>query len=114
MLKLAFTPRWIGGLLAVLALVTGFVLLSSWQLGASTQGRITADPAKDVVRPYSQILEPGDYLDASEVDTVVEATGSYVSGSSYLVENKLHNGTQGFWVVSLFEPVDTEIGRAHV
>lgn len=108
MLKLAFTPRWIGGLLAVLALVTGFVLLSSWQLGASTQGRITADPAKDVVRPYSQILEPGDYLDASEVDTVVEATGSYVSGSSYLVENKLNDGTRGFWVVSLFEPVDTD------
>lgn len=108
MLKLAFTPRWIGGLLVVLALVTGFVLLSSWQLGSSTQGRITADPAKDVVRPYSQVLEPGGFLDATTVDTVVEATGSYVPGSTYLVENKLHDGTQGFWVISLFEPVDTD------
>lgn len=94
--------------MAVLALVTGFVLLSSWQLGASTTGQITADPDKDRVRPYTQILEPGGYLDATEVDTVVEAKGSYVPGSSYLVENKLNDGQQGFWVISLFEPADAD------
>ncbi|MDO4898106.1 MAG: SURF1 family cytochrome oxidase biogenesis protein [Rothia sp. (in: high G+C Gram-positive bacteria)] len=108
MLKLAFTPRWLGGLFAVLALVTGFVLLSSWQLGASTSGQRTVDATKDRVHPYQQVLQPGGYLDAQEADTVVEARGRYVPGSSYLVERKLKDGQEGYWVVSLFEPTDTD------
>ncbi|WP_237233160.1 SURF1 family protein [Rothia nasisuis] len=104
MLKTALTPRWLLGLLLVLALASGFVALSKWQLNASTLGQLTADPAKDVVRPYSQVLKAHDSLDATEVDTVIEATGSYLPGSSYLVQEKLHGGQEGFWVISLFVP----------
>ncbi|WP_421083172.1 SURF1 family protein [Rothia nasimurium] len=108
MLKTALTPRWLVGLVAVLALVTGFVWLSSWQLSASTSATRSADPDKDRVRPYSEIFTPYSVLDLDEVDTVVEATGSYVPGSSYLVENKLNDGKQGYWVVALFIPDGTD------
>lgn len=104
MLKLAFTPRWLAGLFAVLALVTGFVWLSSWQLSSSQQGHRAVDPAKDVVRPYSEVMEAHGVLNLTEVDTVLEARGSYVEGSSYLIENRLHDGETGYWVISLFIP----------
>ncbi len=104
------------GLVAVLALVTGFVWLSSWQLNASTSGTRLADPDKDRVRPYSDIFKPHDVLGLDEVDTVVEATGTYVPGSSFLVENKLNDGVHGYWVVALFIPdgsdtVHTSLGE---
>lgn len=108
MLKTALTPRWLLGLLLVLALASGFVMLSKWQINASTLGQVTADPAKDVVRPYSQVLQPHDPLSMTEADTVVEATGSYVQGSTYLVENKLKDGAEGYWLVSLFVPDDSQ------
>ncbi|MDO4822128.1 MAG: SURF1 family cytochrome oxidase biogenesis protein [Rothia sp. (in: high G+C Gram-positive bacteria)] len=108
MLKTALTPRWLLGLLLVLVLASGFVMLSKWQINASTLGQVTADPAKDQVRPYSRVLQAHDALNMSEVDTVVEATGSYVPGSTYLVENKLKDGAEGYWLVSLFVPDDSQ------
>lgn len=108
MLKTALTPRWLLGLFLVLALASGFAMLSKWQLNSATLGQIRVDPAKDKVRPYSDILKPYEGQLASTVDTVVEATGTYTQGSSYLVENKLKDGVEGYWVVSLFIPEDSQ------
>ncbi len=108
MLKQALKPRWIGLLLVALALASGFVLLSMWQLNSSTLGRVNADPAKDRVRPYTEVMKANEPLMQTQVDTVVEAEGSYIQGSSYLVENRLENGERGFWVVSEFVPDDAQ------
>ncbi|MDO4917795.1 MAG: SURF1 family cytochrome oxidase biogenesis protein [Rothia sp. (in: high G+C Gram-positive bacteria)] len=117
MFKLALTPRWIAGLLLVLALATGFMFLSKWQLNASTLGQIKADPAKDVVQPWTNVLKEHEPLTMQESDSMVQATGHYVAGSSYLVESKLHNGEHGYWVVSEFVPdgapqVKTSLGSS--
>lgn len=114
-LKTALTPRWLLGLVLVLVLSSGFVMLSKWQLNSSTLGQLTADPDKDRVRPYTEILQPYEAQLAATVDTVVEARGTYVQGSSYLVEGKLKDGVEGYWVISLFIPegsqgVDTSMG----
>lgn len=106
MIKQAFTLRWLGFLALILMLVTGFVMLSAWQLNASFSGRVTADPAKDKVRHYSQVLEANAPLTASKADTVVEARGRYVPGSSYLVAHHFDGNEQGYWVVSQFVPND--------
>lgn len=87
-----------------LLIVTAFVMLSRWQLNASLASRVEADPTKDIVRPYTDILSPHQTLSGYDVDTVVEATGTYVQGSSYLVENKMNQGEKGFWVVAEFIP----------
>ncbi|MFW0181086.1 SURF1 family cytochrome oxidase biogenesis protein [Rothia sp. P5766] len=108
MLKTALTPRWLLGLLLVLALSSGFVMLSKWQLNSSTMGQLTADPAKDRVDPYTEVLQPHSAQLASTVDTVVEARGTYTPGSSYLVENRLKDGVQGYWVIALFTPEDSQ------
>lgn len=107
MLKTALTPRWLLGLLLVLALSSGFVMLSKWQLSSATHRQTIADPAKDRVRLYSEILKPHEAQLVAKVDTVVEATGTYTQGSSYLVENKLKDGKEGYWVISLFTPVNS-------
>ncbi|WP_346844946.1 SURF1 family cytochrome oxidase biogenesis protein [uncultured Rothia sp.] len=104
MFKLAFTPRWIAGFLLVLAVSLGFVMLSKWQLNASTLGQITADPAKEVVKPWNEVLLEHEPLTTDEADSMVKATGTYVSGSSYLVADKLNDGAEGYWVVSELIP----------
>ncbi len=76
MWKLAFTPRWLGGLLLALVFVTGFVALSSWQFNASTSQQVHSDPAKDRVRPYTEILQAHQPMTNLTVDTVVQAKGS--------------------------------------
>lgn len=104
MLKLALTPRWIGGLLMVLLLVAGFMSLSKWQFDASARSLTSLDPAKDTLRPYSEVLVAGEPLTALTADTVAEAQGRYVPGSSYLVANRFDDGQAGYWVVSEFVP----------
>ena len=108
MWKLAFTPRWLGGLLLALVFVTGFVALSSWQFNASTSGQVYADTAKDTLRPYTDILKPHEPVTNITVDTVVRAKGSYVAGSSMLVAHRLNDGERGYWVLSEFIPEGTD------
>ena len=106
MLKLALTPRWLAGLLFALLLATGFMLLSQWQLDSASSGQIHEDPAKEVVEPLEgkvQALEP---VLASEADSMVETTGTYVPDSTVLVANRVNEGTSGYWVVTRFVPED--------
>lgn len=106
--KLAFTPRWIGGLILALAFVTGFVALSTWQFNASTAGQKHADTAKDTLRPYTEVLKPNQPVTNITVDNVVEATGHYVPGSSMLVAHRINEGQHGYWVISQFIPEGTD------
>lgn len=108
MLKLAMTPRWLAGLLFALLMVTGFMMLSKWQFDASSRSITVADPAKDTLRPYTEVLKAGEPINTLTVDTVAEAEGKYVKGSSYLVANRLDDGTEGYWVISEFIPTDAE------
>ncbi|MFW0183919.1 SURF1 family protein [Rothia sp. CCM 9418] len=107
MLKLAFTPRWIASLLLVIALSTGFVMLSHWQLSSATWGQRTADPTKEIVQPWEKFLSAHEPLTIENSDHMVQVTGHYVPDSSYLVADKLNEGRQGFWIVSAFIPEKT-------
>ncbi len=106
MLKLAFKPSWLAFLALMLVLASAFVGLSKWQLEAAKAGQLHMDPAKEVVRPYGQVLAEHEPLLVSEADTMVELTGHYRAASSYLVANKFKDGQSGCWVVSLFIPDD--------
>lgn len=108
MLKLAITPRWLAGLFAALLLVTGFMMLSKWQFDASANSITAADPAKDTLRPYTDVLKTGEPITTFTVDTVAYAQGKYVAGSSYLVANRLDKGVAGYWVITEFIPAGAE------
>ncbi|WP_030014955.1 SURF1 family protein [Curtobacterium sp. S6] len=107
MLKLAFTPRWLGALVLALALATGFMLLSQWQLGSADSHQINADPAKETVQPLDKVAKPLSPVLASQADSMVSVTGHYVEHSSRLVENRVNDGTKGYWVVSQLQTDQT-------
>ncbi|WP_143468021.1 SURF1 family protein [Kocuria massiliensis] len=107
MLKLAFTPRWLGALVLALALATGFMLLSQWQLGSADSHQIDANPAKETARPLEEVAQPLTPVLASQADSMVIVKGHYVEKSSRLVENRVNDGTKGYWVVSQLQTDDT-------
>ncbi|MCP3424875.1 SURF1 family protein [Rothia sp. AR01] len=104
MLKLALTPRWLAGLLFALLLATGFMLLSQWQLGSASSGQIHEDPAKEVVEPLEDTVRALEPVFASQADSMVETTGTYVPDSTVLVANRVNDGVPGYWVVTRFVP----------
>ncbi|WP_129657692.1 SURF1 family protein [Rothia uropygialis] len=107
MLKLAFTPRWLGALLFALALATGFMLLSKWQLGTADSGQIHANPAKEAVQPLHDVAHPSEPVLESQADSMVQVKGHYVEKTSRLIEGRVNDGTKGYWVVSQFA-IDAE------
>jgi cytochrome oxidase assembly protein ShyY1 len=88
----------------VLALCLGialvFVLLSRWQLESSRDAQTVYDPGKEIVRPLDETLDPGTVSTLEQVDTAVEATGTYLPDSTVLIENRLQDGRTGWWVVA--------------
>lgn len=104
MLKLALTPRWILGLLCALAVATGFMLLSHWQLASSTSGQTHADPAKEKVVPLESQLLGAQKMPTTAVDTMVRTTGHYEPADVVLVANRLNGTTHGYWVLERFVP----------
>lgn len=102
MLKLALTPRWLGALLLALALATGFMVLSKWQLGTADSGQIHEDPAKEVVQPLEDVAKASEPVLESQADSMVRVNGHYVSDTSRLVEGRVNDGTKGYWVVTQF------------
>lgn len=77
-----------------------FVLLSRWQLESSRDAQTVYDPGKEIVRPLDETLDPGTVSTLEQVDTAVEATGTYLPDSTVLIENRLQDGRTGWWVVA--------------
>lgn len=90
-----------------LGIATVFVLLSRWQLNSSDEGRVTYDPAKEVVESVQDAIPAGEPALASFADQAVEATGTYVPDSTVLVEGRLQDGESGWWVVTALTVTDT-------
>ncbi|MGJ7539283.1 SURF1 family protein [Brevibacterium luteolum] len=113
MLRLAFTPRWMGFLTLVLLLATAFVGLSYWQLNRaqhkndalSSQDIETVKDFNDVVA--AQVPQPG-----LVADQRVTLTGHYLPDAQVAVTGRYHDGTEGFWVVTMFVPDDARLGEA--
>ena len=77
-----------------------FVLLSRWQLESSRDAQTVYDPGKEIVRPLEETLDPGAASTLEQVDTAVEATGTYLPDSTVLIEDRLQDGRSGWWVVA--------------
>ena len=77
-----------------------FVLLSRWQLESSRDAQTVYDPGKEIVRPLDETMDPGSVPTLEQVDTAVEATGTYLPDSTVLIEDRLQDGRSGWWVVA--------------
>lgn len=100
MLRTALRPRSLATLAVCLGIALAFVLLSRWQIESSREARTVYDPGKEIVRPLDETMQPGTVSTLDEVDTAVEASGTYLPESTVLVENRLQGDRSGWWVVT--------------
>lgn len=99
-LRTALRPRSLAFLAVSLIISALFVVLSMWQLNASTASRVVADPAKDRVQSLNHILAPGEPMSGEQADHLVSTAGEYVPASTVLISGRLQDGVKGYWVVT--------------
>ncbi|MBD8044064.1 SURF1 family protein [Arthrobacter sp. Sa2BUA2] len=102
MLKTALQPRWIAGLILALAISTVFVLLSEWQFSSAENEGAPPAATTEEVRPLTEVFTPGEPLFATQADQMVTFTGSFQPEDQVLVQNRLQDGEEGYWVVTAF------------
>ncbi|MCW4464232.1 SURF1 family protein [Glutamicibacter sp. MNS18] len=102
MLKTALKPKWIAALLGALIVATGFVLLSGWQFGSSTSEPPVKAEKTEVAVPLTEHVQPGTELLGLKADQIVEFEGQFIPDTQIVVENRVHDGELGYWVVSGF------------
>ena len=107
-LKIALSPRSLAFLTVSLIIAALFVVLSMWQLSSSDQAATVADPDKDRVKPLSEVIKPGEVATATAADHTVQVTGSYDPASTVVIPGRLHDGAEGYWVVSELVLHDSE------
>lgn len=111
MLRLAFTPRWIGGFVLVLVLATVFVLLSAWQVNrAQHKNDVQTSAYSNVKTPLNDVVEAQVPMPSREGDRLVEASGSFIPDTNVLVEGRRQDGQSGYWVVTMFAVDGAKLG----
>lgn len=114
MLKTALKPRWILLLILAMAVAAGFVLLSQWQFNSSREAPPPALSTTENVRPLTDVLQPYTPLLATSADQMVSLDGAFVPDTRILVQNRLHDDEEGFWVVQGFEVEGSATGEPAV
>lgn len=103
-------PKWVAMLAVVLAVVVVFVLLGRWQLRAAFDAPPPASAGQRV--PISDLMLPGEPLTEDAAARPVSLNGWFVPGDFTLVENRLQNGREGFWVVGHLAVADADAARS--
>lgn len=90
--------RWIGVLLACLAVAGVFAFLGQWQLERAIDTDPVPSGVTEEVRPLDDVIEPGEYLPEPYVGQRVETTGTWVAGDFLVVSSRFNDGAEGYWV----------------
>lgn len=102
MLKTALQLRWIAALLFALAISTVFVLLSQWQFSTAESDLPPSTDRTEQVRPLTEVFTPGEEMFGTTADQMVSLTGSFRGEDTVLIDNRLYDGDEGYWVVTAF------------
>lgn len=97
MLRLAFTPRWLGLLAVALLIATVFATLGNWQLSRSRQQAPQVQAAQP--QPLTEVFGPHQALDAPTARTPVIVTGTVDDRPAVLVTDRRYQGRNVSWVV---------------
>ncbi|WP_345470090.1 SURF1 family cytochrome oxidase biogenesis protein [Glutamicibacter ectropisis] len=103
MFKTALKLKWIGALLAALAIATGFVALSGWQFGASESEPIVKVDKTEKPVELTKHQDIGTELLGTKADQIVTFTGEFVPGTDQLIADRIEDGNKGVWVISEFK-----------
>jgi len=101
-LALLRTKRWIGFTILVVTLIAAFGFLSHWQFSRAEMKR-EERIALEIAATLSPTALPSDsnLMDAAEWNRFT-ATGTFESQSQVVVRKRPLNGTNGYWVMTLF------------
>jgi cytochrome oxidase assembly protein ShyY1 len=100
-------PRWLLLLLFALVVAGVFAWLGQWQLSSAIDTDPLPEGATEEVRPITEIVEPGQYLEEPLVGQRVEVAGRWVPGDFHVVSSRFNDDVEGFWVTGQFR-VDVE------
>ncbi|GAB3616285.1 hypothetical protein GCM10027416_08420 [Okibacterium endophyticum] len=92
------SPRWIGALVFALAVSGVFAWLGQWQLSRAIVSVEVTEAQTESPVPIGGVIEPGAYLNDSEIGQMVEVTGSFVPGDYLVVSNRINLNETGYWV----------------
>ncbi|UNK70057.1 SURF1 family cytochrome oxidase biogenesis protein [Microbacterium sp. H1-D42] len=90
--------RWIGVLVLCLVVAGVFAWLGQWQLARAIDTDPPAPGATEQVRPLTDVVEPGEYLDESLGGQRVETAGTWVAEDFIIVSSRANDGAEGYWV----------------
>lgn len=90
--------QWIG-VLALCLLVAGvFAWLGQWQLSRAIDTSPPPAGATEHVRPLTDVIQPGEYLDQNLGGQRVETRGTWVPGDFIVLSQRFNDGNEGYWV----------------
>ena len=101
-------PRWLAMLALCLVVAGVFAWLGQWQLGRAVQTSPTEPGATEQVQPLDDVVAPGEYLPEPLVGQQVSVSGSWIPGDFLLVESRLNDGVEGYWVTGQLRLTGTE------
>lgn len=91
-------PQWLAMLALCLVVAAVFAWLGQWQLGRAIDTDPPAAGATEQVRPLSEVVEPGAYLEEPLVGQQVSTTGAWVPDDFLVVSSRYNDGVEGYWV----------------
>ncbi|MGJ9406984.1 SURF1 family protein [Nesterenkonia aurantiaca] len=106
MLKTALQPKWIGTLALALVLATVFVVLSAWQFSESSSEPPPTQEITENPVPLTEVHAPMQPMTVAQADQIVELSGEFLADTQVIIDERLQDGTSGYWVVAAFRPED--------
>lgn len=103
MLKTALKPKWITILVLSLVISTLFVLLSKWQFEQAESKGTAPETTTEKQVPLTEHFVPEKPLYQTEADQLVTLSGQYLPDKQVYIQDRLHEGVKGYWVVTAFK-----------
>lgn len=117
--QVATRPRWIGVLLACIAVAAIFALLGQWQIERAVQQGQTDERDTETAVPLDSVAQPSSTLTTEAGGRMVSFTGTWVPEDFDTLAGRQQDGRSGTWVIgrilvpqSAGEPVSLPVALA--
>ncbi|CAG7844138.1 hypothetical protein USB125703_00361 [Pseudoclavibacter triregionum] len=112
LLRVALLPKWIGMLVACLAVAAVFAALGRWQLDSAIRSaeRPVVDPATAIASPLAEHLEPQKPLYERSIGATVRFDGVLDPADLEVLDGRLQGEREGAWVIGRVHVTDASAG----
>ncbi len=97
--QVATRPRWIGVLVACLAVAGLFALLGQWQIARAVEQGQADERDTETAVPLTSVAEPGSTLTTEAGGRMVAFTGEWVPEDFDTLAGRKQDGRTGTWVI---------------